>query len=84
MLTAWRRSFDLEAEIRKILVRSGAEDVSTLACQRWATEFIQDLIPAWRPGQPLGPLQRIWVGQAFEREQRSVVRWQKRIRKMGQ
>lgn len=77
-LCAWRPKFDMEAEIRKILARDGEPNASAERCHEWSRTFIRKIIRGWKPGTAFGPWQARWVGRAFEREQRSAARWERR------
>lgn len=66
-LLDWPADWSLEAEIRAILVKEHATDLSLAACKAWARQFIQDLLPHWEPGTPMDWEEAAYVGAMFER-----------------
>lgn len=72
-LQDWQpRDWSIEAEVRSILTAQNRTTLDTVACRRWAREFIQALIPGWQCGAVLTPEQARLVGKAFSELQGSA------------
>lgn len=66
-LFGWRDTpYDIEADVRSVLERSGETDTSSAACQRWVRRLIWAYVPDWRPGDDLAWDDAWRIGQAFE------------------
>ncbi len=60
-------NWSIEDEIRILLKALRRKDVSTAACQQYATEVVRSVVRGWNPGEELSIRQRQKVGAEFDR-----------------
>lgn len=65
-LQDWRRDKGgIENDIRSLMQKRRYPDTSREACQRWARDFIQAILPKWRPGMAFTHKQAQLIGRKF-------------------